>query len=204
MAEEQQQSQSTSGTPTQDHPATEQPDEAKAAEAMLANLVSGVGNDLPKAVRLGNMLFDELKRRGIRPLQTSYPKDARKFAKSAGVYPIPNVAVIACSSAWAAIIKEESEKLDNSTETDPRKRLEEVETCRRKGKIAYCESLPKLSSRDEVTDFIACVVHGMALDIIPGPEGTRLLYGAQVALGSLAPRKKYKKQVKSRSQDASA
>jgi hypothetical protein len=39
---------------------------------------------------------------------------------------------------------------------------------------------------DCIRDFIACVVHGIAIGAIPSSEGTRLLYRAQVAHSALS------------------
>ena len=58
------------------------------------------------------------------------------------------------------------------------------------GRIAYCAAMPKLSGATNIRDFIACVTYAMALDILPGNEGTRLLYAAQVAHMALTKRPK--------------
>lgn len=46
---------------------------------------------------------------------------------------------------------------------------------------AYLAALPPLSGVENIRAFIACVSHGMALEIINGRDGARLLYAAQVA-----------------------
>ena len=46
---------------------------------------------------------------------------------------------------------------------------------------AYREAMPPLSGHQNISDFIACVAHAMLIDTISGPDGTRLLYAAQVA-----------------------
>src|ERR1700685_2571311 len=46
---------------------------------------------------------------------------------------------------------------------------------------AYCQAMPPLSGCENIRDFIACVAHGMLLDVFTGAESTRLLYAAQVA-----------------------
>jgi len=48
-------------------------------------------------------------------------------------------------------------------------------------RLVYCWSLPALSGRENIRDFIACVAHAMLLNIIEPGEATRLLYAAQVA-----------------------
>ncbi len=47
---------------------------------------------------------------------------------------------------------------------------------------AYRQSLPSLVGQDNITDFIDCIAQGMLIDAIPGSDGARLLYAAQVAL----------------------
>ena len=46
---------------------------------------------------------------------------------------------------------------------------------------AYRQNLPALDNSDVIRDFIACVTQGMLLGAIPGQDGARLLYAAQVA-----------------------
>ncbi|HVZ84231.1 MAG TPA: hypothetical protein VG893_11200 [Terracidiphilus sp.] len=46
---------------------------------------------------------------------------------------------------------------------------------------AYLAALPPLNGAENIREFIACVSHGMALEIINGRDGTRLLYAAQIA-----------------------
>ena len=50
---------------------------------------------------------------------------------------------------------------------------------------AYRNAMPPLSGYDNIRDFIACTAHGMLLGAILGDEGAKLLYAAQVALGSI-------------------
>ena len=58
------------------------------------------------------------------------------------------------------------------------------------GKIAYCNAMPRPFGASNIREFIACVLYGMFVDIISGPKGKRLLYGAQVAHASLTKRPK--------------
>ena len=46
---------------------------------------------------------------------------------------------------------------------------------------AYCQAMPTLSGSENIRDFIACVAHGMVMNIITSSDGTKLLYAAQVA-----------------------
>ena len=42
------------------------------------------------------------------------------------------------------------------------------------GKIAYCNAMPRPFGASNIREFIACALYGMCVDIISGPEGTRL------------------------------
>jgi hypothetical protein len=46
---------------------------------------------------------------------------------------------------------------------------------------SYCATLPPLAGADNIRDFIACVAHGLLLEIIDEARAARLLYAAQVA-----------------------
>ena len=45
--------------------------------------------------------------------------------------------------------------------------------------------MPQLSGYDNIRDFIACVVNAMLIGAIEDNQGTKLLYGAQVALATV-------------------
>jgi len=62
--------------------------------------------------------------------------------------------------------------------------------------LNYRSSMPRLSGADNIRDFVACVAHGICIGVIPGPEGTRLLYAAQVAYSALPSPKQCKKRCK--------
>jgi hypothetical protein len=53
---------------------------------------------------------------------------------------------------------------------------------------AYCQAMPPLSGSENIRNFIACVAHGMLLEVFTGAESTRLLYAAQVAGSAAAKR----------------
>jgi len=101
-----------------------------------------------------------------------------RLAEATNVYPLPNLAVEICLQSY---ISGKKELLDKGG------KAENVELAAR---MAYAANLPKLSNADCIRDFIACVVHGMAIGAIPSSEGTRLLYGAQVAHSALPGGKK--------------
>ncbi len=108
----------------------------------------------------------------------------KKVAKITGIYPVPNIAVDVCMQAYVECMQEHLEKKTNPEDTF------------RAVRLAYCFVLPRLTDSDSIRDFIACVVHGMAINLIPSQEGTRLLYGAQVGYSALATPNTNKKRVK--------
>jgi hypothetical protein len=108
----------------------------------------------------------------------------RKLAQFAGIYPLPDLAVDLCIAKWEEAIQQQRDAGVSLVEAA------------QPARAVYCAYLPKLSTRDEVSEFIACVAYGMANGIIPGSEGTRLLYAAQVAHSTLPSPKRRKKRNK--------
>ena len=109
----------------------------------------------------------------------------QRMGRIAGIYPVPNLAVEIC---YRSYISETQKLLEKNMSQEKLSQL---------GQIAYCAVLPRLSDPDSIREFIACVVHGMAIGAIPSTEGTRLLYGAQVAHSGLPSPKRRKKVRKS-------
>lgn len=99
-------------------------------------------------------------------------------------YPIPHIPAAACLEAFNDRVAQE---LEQNTP---------AQLAKEKGRLAYCAMLPKLADRESIRDFIACVVQGMAVGIFPGADGTRLLYGAQVAQAALPPTRRWRKTAK--------
>ena len=125
-------------------------------------------DDLTKAIQPARTILRQLGKAAFPPFE-SPNKVASRLFRHAGIYPVPNLVVDQCdqkfSEATEQALKEgKSEKL-----------------ARYSGRLAYCAAMPKLSGAGNIRDFIACVTHAMALEILPGNEGTRLLYAAQVA-----------------------
>ena len=81
-----------------------------------------------------------------------------------------NPAVARCMSAWTSAYKAEFTKCKDEDDAS-----EEAQK-------AYREAMPPLSGYDNIRDFIACVVNAMLIGAIEDNQGTKLLYGAQVAL----------------------
>jgi hypothetical protein len=112
------------------------------------------------------------------PKPMSPGRIVEKAAWYTGVYPVPNLAVTVCERCFQdAFTKAREEGKSNS----------EIRVI---GKIAYCNAMPRPFGANSIREFIACVLYAMSVDIISGPEGTRLLYGAQVAHGALTKRPK--------------
>jgi|SRR5579859_3715394 len=133
-----------------------------------------------KPIEPGMAVYDLLKKveeAGAVKLQ-SRGKVHKRLAQYAGTCPVPNLAVEICDQMFAL---QSREAIDQGKPYKDAMRI---------GKIAYCSALPKLSGVTNIRDFIACVTYAMALEIIPGSEGTRLLYAAQVAHMALAKRPK--------------
>jgi hypothetical protein len=56
---------------------------------------------------------------------------------------------------------------------------------RERAEAAYCFAMPDPSTRQGVKDFIACVLHGMTIDVFSSHKATLLLTGARVALAGV-------------------
>jgi hypothetical protein len=112
------------------------------------------------------------------PVPRSSGRAIAKVARYGGIYPVPNLAVSICEKSY----------VDATTHSMQEGKSESL--IRLAGKLAYCTAMPKLSGAGNIRDFIACVTYAMLLGIIPGSEGTRLLYGAQVAHTALTKRPK--------------
>jgi hypothetical protein len=104
-----------------------------------------------------------------------------KLAEAAGIYPVPILAVEVCCEMSSQAIQQAIETGSSSS------------TAHEIGSLTYRAHMPKLSGPDNVRDFVACVAHGMCTGVIPGADGTRLLYAAQVAYSSLPSPKRRKK-----------
>jgi hypothetical protein len=134
-------------------------------------------DNLNEAIETGRILLEQLDEVGTAPPE-SPTKVASRLFRQVGIYPLPNFVVDQCDQKFAEAV-EQALKEGKSDKV-----------AKHVGRIAYCEAMPRLSGATNIRDFIACVTNAMALDIIPGNEGTRLLYAAQVAHVALTKRPK--------------
>jgi hypothetical protein len=122
----------------------------------------------------------------------SYDRVQQELFQYLQIYPIPSLAVSLCVKAFEQAAAEQMKE---------KAKPDVVKEC---GRIMYWNTLPKHINRECIRDFIACVVHGMAVGSIPGPEAGRLLYGAQVAQQALPAVRKWRKNSSKTSSKASA
>ena len=59
--------------------------------------------------------------------------------------------------------------------------------------FAYRSLMPQPTTREAIQDYIACVLHGIAIEAIDKGTGTKLLYGAQIAIAALPKEAKGKR-----------
>jgi hypothetical protein len=134
-------------------------------------------DNLSELIEHANTAVKEYRNLGL-PKSKPIGRLIADFAEEAGMYPVPNIAVEVCLQIYTSTMKEEIEKGTKAAVVE------------RLARLAYAASLPKLTNADCIRDFIACVVHGMGIGAIPSSEGTRLLYGAQIAHSALPGGKK--------------
>jgi hypothetical protein len=94
--------------------------------------------------------------------------------KEADFYPsLENPAVALCTEAWQEIHRETMDHTKSPY------------TAERFANKAFRPALPPLTGYRNTCDFIACVGYGMLLGAFTDATGTKLLYAAQVALGTV-------------------
>jgi hypothetical protein len=87
-------------------------------------------------------------------------------------------AVAACESEWGRVYCEFLKKKKSKNEAI------------READWAFREAMPAPVGYANICNFIACVVYGMMMGRFTFEEGPKLLYGAQVALSTIAPQSK--------------
>ena len=85
-----------------------------------------------------------------------------------------------CSGIWTTIFRATLDKTSSISDAN------------RCANAAFRLALPPLSGYQNICDFIACVSYGILLGAIKPDMGTKLLYGAQVALGAIPQHAKTK------------
>jgi hypothetical protein len=151
-------------------------------------LSAGVSTESPETYPIESALDETVRLAGVRNLDPDIPVTTEDGTEDASISFIPNLAVARCVSVWSKAIKEELEILSRQEGSWDSKATAAM--VKENAALAYCAAMPQLSNRQAVIDFIASVVHGMAIGAIPGARGTQLLYGAQVANSAFPPRKK--------------
>jgi hypothetical protein len=167
-------------------PVEEQRQELKNLVELLVGRMKTEARENPTAagvIDAQRKMLDTLEDFGFEPPR-SVRDVTQELYKYSGIFPQPNFAVEMCCDAYSDMLKKQTAAGMTS------------ESAEKAAKMAYSTYMPKLSSRIEISDFIACVTHGMAIGILPGAEGTRLLYAAQVASSSLPSAKARKQQRK--------
>jgi hypothetical protein len=59
--------------------------------------------------------------------------------------------------------------------------------------LAYRSAMPELTGRRQIKQYIACVMHGLAIEAITSEEVKNMLYGARTALQAICQRNRKKK-----------
>jgi hypothetical protein len=84
-----------------------------------------------------------------------------------------NPAIARCMNAWKRVYQAEFKKTKSK-----------VGSAFTAGPAYRC-AMPPLSGYENIRDFIACVAHAMLIGAIDVSDGAKLLYAAQVALGTI-------------------
>ncbi len=100
-------------------------------------------------------------------------------SKAEELYPaLKNPAVAHCQQVWECVhkatLKKKKDRVNASIDAGD----------------AYRNAMPPLVGYENICNFIACVGYAMLTHILLPDTGTKLLYAAQVALSTIAPRSK--------------
>ena len=122
----------------------------------------------------------------------------RQFSERLPIPALANPAIVCCRDAMERSCREAMKELKlmdekgNPVEPTPSgttaEQQRELEVQRAKAERAiknsykaYREALPPLHGSENIRDFIACVAHGMAIEVFDVREASKMLYAAQVA-----------------------
>jgi hypothetical protein len=72
----------------------------------------------------------------------------------------------------------------NKARSDALARSQPRYTADEAGAKAFRSAMPPLLGADNIRDFIACVAHGILINVIENKDATKLLYAAQVAFAA--------------------
>ena len=112
----------------------------------------------------------------LAPLNTQTPNPAP--CTPSPVRGQDNPAVARCEEEWGRVYLAVLKKKKASSQA-----MEEA-------RWAYREAMPTPVGYTNICNFIACVIYGMLMGRFDPEEGPKLLYGAQVALSTIAPQSK--------------
>ncbi len=132
------------------------------------------------------MLDDDLIQRGAWEAEVQ-----ARLQKQLDIPVLSNPAIVLCRKAMERCVRETMNELHlhlPGEEYDPNEEKlgpEEIRTGVLAGikdsYRAYRKAMPPLTGAGNIRDFIACVAHGMLMDVFQPAESTKLLYAAQLA-----------------------
>jgi hypothetical protein len=114
----------------------------------------------------------------IHALQPLNPEAAPEAAQSELSAAQRNPAVAECCEACHRVYQSVIQKRKGN------------EIARATANMAYRQAMPPPVGYNDICYFIACVLYGMLTGIFENSDGPKLLYGAQVALSTIAPQAK--------------
>jgi hypothetical protein len=85
-----------------------------------------------------------------------------------------NPAVVRCYEAWEIAYKDHASRRNTGY------------SCDSIAAVAFCRAMPPLSGYQNICDFIACVGYAMLNQVISENSAGKLLYAAQIALGTVS------------------
>ena len=132
-----------------------------------------------------------------------------RLVKQLEIPVLANPAIVRCREALNRVCRETLEDLhldpatggrlpddpneDENDKLTAEERYNELQKGLKDAFKAYREAMPPLSGAQNIRDFIACVAHGMLMDVFSSEEASKLLYAAQVAAS--AESKRYRSRI---------
>jgi hypothetical protein len=112
----------------------------------------------------------------IHALKPLAPEPAQEPAQQQPTGGLDNPTVARCEAEWDRVYQ----AVLNKKKSNDHAILE--------ANWAYREAMPTPVGYSNICNFIACVIYGMLMGRFESKDGTKLLYGAQVALNTLGAR----------------